>query len=332
MTKKPRSRGTLLQPDQAALVLDPDGSMAAPVSQLPRDVLPSPGVRRDSQSEYCFGARREADVLILCVLEEEFNAVLAAFDVNQRKTKETECIFGHRFYHVMKRNKYFGGLNIWFGLIGEARTVVCANFCRDVFEQFRIKHCCLLVGTAAGNRVKVRLGDVVAAFAVFDDAGGSVQPTGVRKRPVPYNLNPSWSELLKGFNPEPREWPMRWDTALKTLKATGARVPAIAEKRAPTFTPGIIVTGEQVRRDDPFPRLVDHYGDQILAIEMEGSGFAATCKEKDINWLIFCGISDYGDTRKGNTWQPVAAFNAGLAARAFLQSVLRPLTEATRQR
>ncbi|MGE0751468.1 MAG: hypothetical protein AB7K64_12890 [Variibacter sp.] len=298
---------------------------AALISQLPSDLRPSSGFGVLHGEPNIADPRREADVVILCVLEEEFNAVLVAFGINQRKKLETESIFGHRFYNLKTvRNRYFGRLNIWVGLIGEARNVVCANFCRDVFEAFRIKHCCLLVGIAAGNRKKLKLGHVIAAQGVFDDAGGRAEPKKLIPRPRPYHLPPAWSEMLKGFNPQRKGWLKGRNQALQRLKETGSRVPASAEKLVPIFTTGIIVAGEQLRRDNPLPQLVERYGDQIMAIEMEGSGFAATCDRKDIRWLIFRGVSDYGDMKKRDTWQPMAALHAGLAARSFVEHELRP--------
>jgi nucleoside phosphorylase len=64
-----------------------------------------------------------------------------------------------------------------------------------------------------------------------------------------------------------------------------------------------------------------------MAIEMEGSGFASSCDKKKIGWLVFRGISDYGDMKKRDKMQSLAALHAALAAKTFLINVLRQSDE-----
>jgi nucleoside phosphorylase len=43
------------------------------------------------------------------------------------------------------------------------------------------------------------------------------------------------------------------------------------------------------------------------------------CDERSIPWLVFRGISDYGDKDKDGSWQTVAALSAATCARKFLE-------------
>ena len=95
----------------------------------------------------------------------------------------------------------------------------------------------------------------------------------------------------------------------------------------PEFKVGIIVAGEKLRRDDPLPKLSNRYGDGILALDMEGSGFASACDNKDVLWLVFRGITDHGNMKKRDEWHGVAALHAALAARAYISSWLRPIRD-----
>jgi hypothetical protein len=64
-----------------------------------------------------------------------------------------------------------------------------------------------------------------------------------------------------------------------------------------------------------------------MAIEMEGSGFASSCDKKKISWLVFRGISDYGDMKKRDKMQALTALHAALAAKTFLINVLDQATK-----
>jgi hypothetical protein len=113
-----RARSHGLEGSSRKAVLD-----AALVSQLPVDLRPADW--RGRLAAPVSDGKRLADVLIFCVIEEEFNATLAAFGINQKTQRETDTIFGHRFYHVSMHNPFCGRLSVWIGLIGEARNVVC---------------------------------------------------------------------------------------------------------------------------------------------------------------------------------------------------------------
>jgi nucleoside phosphorylase len=302
---------------------------AALASQLPVDLRPADWRSRITTTTSTTGGKRLADVLIFCVLEEEFNATLAAFGINQREVWETDTIFGHRFYQISLQNQFCGGLSVWIGLIGEARNVVCANFCRDAFEVFDVRHCCILVGIAAGFEEKVGYADVAAAHIVWDDEGGRVEPGRIRPRPEPYRLRPPWRELFRGFNPARTRWLDGRGNAIDLLRATGAVLPSDAEDRQIKYVPGVIIAGEKLRRDEPFAKLTARYGDEVVALEMEGSGFAATCERMNHRWLVFRGISDYGDMRKRDEWQALAALHAALAAKNFITAGLRSLSRTS---
>jgi hypothetical protein len=91
---------------------------AALRSQLPLDLRPADW--HDQLTELADPAERRlaADIVILCIIEEEFNATLVAFGINQRTQPDTSCLFGHRFYKQVIETKYCDRLNVWIGLVG----------------------------------------------------------------------------------------------------------------------------------------------------------------------------------------------------------------------
>lgn len=296
-------------------------------TRMPREF--SPGGWRPMLDEAAnLGATKlQADVMIFCVIEEEFNATLAAFGINQSRKNYTVTVTGHKFYRLLIQSRNCKELTVWIGLIGEARNVVCANFCRDIFEKFEVKRCCILVGIAGGNKEKVKLGDVVAAEEVIDIEGGRVETRVTKPRHKSFTLSTTIQPLIQGFAPHRWGWLDDREKGLQLLSNTGVKILPTNVKKAPKYKLGIILAGEKLRRDGKLPSMAKRYGDKIMAVEMEGSGFAAACRQKSVDWLIFRGISDYGDPKKSDTWQPIAAFHAALAAKSFIIDELRPAEE-----
>ena len=62
---------------------------------------------------------------------------------------------------------------------------------------------------------------------------------------------------------------------------------------------------------------------------MEGSGFASACEEYGVPWLVFRGISDYGDRDKPlfQQWQTTAALSAATCAVDFLKRDYRRVND-----
>ncbi|HEX8535467.1 MAG TPA: hypothetical protein VF662_14990 [Allosphingosinicella sp.] len=257
----------------------------------------------------------------MTVIEVEFNSALAAFGVNQREAT-IKWIFGHPFVRIETLTRDAGELIVWVCMIGVARNLPCTNFCRDVFEQFDVRYGCILVGIAAGHPDKLRRGDVVGARLIYDIEGERVEEEGGSPRLVPYPMQPPWDETFRGFNPHRWDWLAARTSALEVLSKSGSPAPAVARARHPKYRDGIVLAGEKLRRDNPLPQLSTRFGDEIVALEMEGSGFAAACRRKQIPWFVFRGVSDHGTRRKGDTWQPVAALNAAIAARSFIENWL----------
>lgn len=92
----------------------------------------------------------------------------------------------------------------------------------------------------------------------------------------------------------------------------------------PDIHDGTIVAGEKLIADGSLERMLRKVDERIRAGDMEDSGFAQVAEFKKIPWSIFRGISDYGDPRKENGWQFVAALGAACAAISFLQTAWSP--------
>lgn len=85
--------------------------------------------------------------------------------------------------------------------------------------------------------------------------------------------------------------------------------------------------GEKVLADGSVPEMARQHHGNILAVDMESSGFAEACKHLHRPWAVFRGISDFADPRKGDRWHVPAAAAAAAAARLFLMQAYTPADE-----
>jgi len=106
----------------------------------------------------------------------------------------------------------------------------------------------------------------------------------------------------------------------------------------PSFNLGVIITGEKLVADDSLKDMPKEYHEKIFALDMESAGFALTCQERGVPWLIFRGISDFGDPETKDVkdpksgsrkvWQATAALSAITAAINFIENEYRGGEEA----
>jgi nucleoside phosphorylase len=268
--------------------------------------------------------RETVDIAIITVIKEELTAAKIAFGIEEDKA-EDKRVHGFRYWEATACDASGRNLRVVLTMVGEARNLPCAIACARLFDAYKVG-ACILVGIAAGLAGKVSLGDVVAAKLVLDYEGARMEPKGPAKRPQPYPLETGISRDLVHFDPK-REWQTHFAQCLSRLKDSGV-VPTLDPQWVPKYHTGVILAGEKLLADGRLPKMQMEYHEQVRAAEMEGSGFARACNEYAVPWLVFRGVSDFGDTNKPNTenWKTTAALSAATAAVAFLQTDYRPDT------
>jgi len=266
-------------------------------------------------------SRIGADVAIVTVIQAELNAAKIAFgislDVFEDRTEN-----GLRFWETAIR---IGGndeeIKVVLTMIGKAGNVECAVACGRVFQTYDVG-LCILVGIAAGLKTEVNLGDVVVGSLILDYEPARQEVDGLKKRPTPYTLQKTIERDLNYFNPTFGGWYQQLSEKM-TVTAITSPLPVLPNDWKPKFHKGIILAGEKLLADGSLPEMQQEFHNKVRAAEMEGSGFAGVCDEYAIPWLVFRGISDFGDPEKDDTWQGVAALAAATAAHTFLKSDYR---------
>ena len=265
-----------------------------------------------------------ADVAIVTVIKEELLATQLVFGIDPERREDRE-VNGLRYWEVqLPSDVTQHDQKVVVTMVGEARNVPCAIACDRLFNTYQVD-AAILVGIAAGLKTKVSHGDVVAADLVLDYEGARLEPDTAKKRPTPYPLETRIFRNLHHFAPIRQGWHDALQPMLARLRAVKGENPPVPAGKVwtPKYESGVILAGEKLLADGSLPEMQQEFHERVRAAEMEGAGFARSCKEYGVSWLVFRGISDYGDPKKRGAWQTTAALGAASVARLFLQKEYR---------
>ncbi len=265
----------------------------------------------------------QVDVAIVTVKKPELLAAKLAFDIDPL-AYENDNLHGLRCWkRSVEMSPSRQELDVLITMVGEEGNVSCAAACDRLFNTYQVG-LCILVGVAAGVEEKVRLGDVVTADIVLDYERARLEPDGPKKRPRQFGVRIKIGRDVEYFEPERFGWHDCLTTCFSRLREdAGAVTPDIEEEWKPIFHNGVILSGEKLIADATIDNMRNEFHDRIRAAEMEGAGFARLCEEHDIVWLVFRGISDFGNPEKDDVWQSTSALAAATAARVFLENGYR---------
>jgi nucleoside phosphorylase len=269
------------------------------------------------------------DIGFVTIKPTELVAAKVALDIDPKKPHDYEHE-GYRYWEAKLFSPVNGrDLDIILTMVGKPRNVQCANACRTLFNNFDVK-LCVLTGMAAGPKGKTNLGDAVVADQVFDYEGARIEADGAMPRIESYRINSLLARNLSYFDPENSDWlSICLDKITKLRDYASIPSSETLEGWKPNFHQDVFLSGEKVIVDGSINERRKKIHEGTKALEMEGSGFASTCEECRIPWLIFKGISDFGDAESKNTvsetsgsrkeWQPVATLSAITAAIEFFR-------------
>lgn len=118
------------------------------------------------------------DVLILCALQDELDAVLALGEGGRDRWAEQRDSKGFRCYRRTLDNERGGALRVAAAWAGEMGAVVAASRAQQLIGELN-PACLSMCGICAGDREKVALGDVIVADQLYRyDEGKVVAPEG----------------------------------------------------------------------------------------------------------------------------------------------------------
>lgn len=280
--------------------------------------VPDTVSQRFNEKEPSHMMRIPIKAAIITVKKPELIAAKIAFNIDLQED-ESRYVNGLRFWETTICGGPDGyDLDVVITMVGSDGNLSCAIACERLVSIYDV-NLIVLVGIAAGVKGKVKLGDVVASDIIIDYEKARLEPDGSKKRPVPYSLEPKVARDLEYFDPLRFGWEEFFHSDFDILKKDQAgNVPTLSNTYKPQLESGVILSGEKLIANGSLDNMRRDYHDRIRAAEMEAAGFARVCKEHGVPWIIFRGISDYGDEKKNDLWQSTSALLAATAAKIFL--------------
>jgi nucleoside phosphorylase len=232
-------------------------------------------------------------------------------------------------------------------------TKLAATCCANMLRTFPNIQTVIMTGIAGGiprphePEKHVRLGDIVVALDGIVDYGHVRQANGtteLRGRQssglISSRLLGAARELQMAEQGGDRRWD-RWldpertpaaagfarppeDTDILYVRGNRVAHPPRPEPEPPEGMPrvhsGVIGSADVLMRDeDVRDALAERFPD-MLAVEMEGSGIAASTASNDRTWFMVRGVADYGEmTGKNDRWHQYASYTAAAYVRALLE-------------
>ncbi|MGO8929904.1 MAG: hypothetical protein ACLQU3_23805 [Limisphaerales bacterium] len=272
------------------------------------------------------GPAQRCDLAILTVIEIELRQVLKAFGLSNHKPK----ILHHRQYWettIYSKNTQ-QHLQIVIGNVSRAGLVPAAlrtsRFLRD-YEPTML----ILVGIAAGCRENTRIGAILWPRNILNVSQTEEHEKGKKYRTNHHYPSPEVVEMMQTRLVDEAE--LAALTAL--IVGTDAAAGDVSEDAyglevlpAPKVQDAVVACADTlVRNAKLFPKL-KKLDPQVKAFEMESVGMVLAIEDtgRHTPWLQIRAVSDFGDPKKNNSWQPYAAAAAAAFIRLFAEGVFNP--------
>jgi nucleoside phosphorylase len=238
-----------------------------------------------------------ADVVVLCALDLEREAVLAALGETRTHLRLTSQV------HSAEVGPHHVVVPAATGM-GNAASAAAAQQAIDVWNPRYL----LLVGIAAGLAGEADLGDMLVPDKIVGYEAGKLTPSGLDPDPEPYR--PDYRLLGAAKAVEASEW-----LPAVTVARPGdpAAVPAVRF--------GTVHTGEKVVADEHTAAGLRAGWRKTVGIEMESLGVALAAYRNGPGFLMVKAVCDHANPGKADSWQPYAADCAARFSVAVLRRV-----------
>lgn len=279
-----------------------------------RDKNPAVGAKIRASSRL-----KVVDVAITTVTPLEWRAVTALFDVDE---STVEIHNGRQYYELSLPSKAMGrNLKVVITSIMRPLNVPATKAMFEIQRYFQAD-IYFLLGIAAGRPPKVSQGDVVIPEEVHYYEPGRQLPRKKEPRPAHKAVREDIQRAISYYEPSEDGFFTSLQAAIKGFAARDIPVdmdesykPQVVSSNA------VIASGEKLIQDGMLQKIHERHDERVMAGDEEAFGFAEGVGERP--WMIFRGISDYGEDPKPNDWQYVAVFAAGLALKDYLESSFR---------
>ncbi len=267
------------------------------------------------------------DVCIVCAMYEEAQAVLDEFSMrcNVSFTKAFSRRDRYEYRRTTIRNIHNEPLTMLVTWPSDRGPVQTGLDLKPFLDEFRPRFAAM-TGICAGDRKKVKLGDLIVAECAYLYEAGKIitEPDGQTRQLIEMQTVASTSQVLqyvRGFE--------EWKAPLREMKQARLKRTLKANEE-PRCVVAPMASGMAVRSDNPFPWLREKYHRNTVGLDMEAASFyRAFGALSHIHALVVKGVSDYGDGSKNDRFHDYAARASAVYLLTFIQEYV---TEETMPR
>lgn len=272
-----------------------------------------------------FHQKEKYDIIILSIVPVEFNTMNDLFGVGS--DKEDDDINGLWFYRFQVDRTYNRKpLKVLITLVGQAGDINCSLACSRILQKYDCD-LMLLFGIAAGLRSQLTKYSTVVSQSIVNYEFQRIDEDGITFRPKIFNIDRYTAKIISKIDSD--KWKSEFLKQYDKLVDNKVEFP-INKLDEVVLKEGVIASGAKLLANGKhlaFLRKKIPVEKGIIAAEMEGSGFSPTCEEYGKKWLIFRGISDYGEPDKNDPlnkkYQKIAAASASVAVMYYLKFLYR---------
>ena len=216
-------------------------------------------------------------------------------------------------------------LPIVVGCIGEASQGSAAAMTMLMIKEFD-PALIILAGIGAGMRDKLKIGDIIVPREIADLSVTEATPEGPKCRPLIKNRQFPVKQMMNGFKLDL--------AALHDRCRENFGEPIIPAGKEADYAKHVnfkaqiadnaLASADVLLRDpNAFAALIEKHP-SIRAAEMEAGGFVKACETgmRPRLWLVARGISDFGDTFKGDDFHRLASCAVAAWVTMFLEDGL----------
>ena len=270
------------------------------------------------------------DVGIITAISTEIAALLRVLEIDSDYSQQVNSplvYWTHEYWSQRSNRNIRIAVSVLNGEAGNTEAALTtAHFLRDMAPRLMC-----FVGTSAGIEGKVRIGDVVLPHRIHDRTMKVFKDNEFHNRSQSYHLIDVLERMLKIYPISERNLHRRIREEIPDAIERAKLVAQTKGLDQTHFTvdasihDGSMLSDNTLIRDPRFFQAVmDSVDEKCRGGEMEGAGFVRACQleRADFPWIVFRGISDFGDSRKDDSFQLLAASNACVALRLFLEQSL----------
>jgi nucleoside phosphorylase len=270
---------------------------------------------------------RSFDICILCALYEEASAVIDEFETRcgVSFTRAFRSLNQLEYRHTTIQNQRGESLTIfvtWLSRMGAQGTALdLAPLLHEIHPRF-----VAMTGVCAGDRRKVKLGDLIVATDAYHPEEGKIT-TGSDGLPIHLpetrtaGATTQVIQYVQGFD--------EWREPVRELKRQQIKR-AWRASDEPVCHIEVMASSMAVRADNPFPEWTTQHHRKTVGIDMEAATFYTALRDFPLmQGLVVKGVSDYGDSTKADHYRDYARRASAVYLLHFIQEYV---TEETMPR